>query len=139
MKPLRAGKLEVGVEVTDGRLARVTLPRTAPSAIRRADLEKLVAQLKAHAPDLDDATPFTRAVWGELQKIPAGSVKTYGEIAAAVGRPNAARAVGNACGANPLPLFIPCHRAVAKNGLGGFSGGLDWKRALLAAERKEKA
>jgi O-6-methylguanine DNA methyltransferase len=117
----------------------ITLPRATPSDIRLGDLEKLVTQLKKLAPDHGDATPFTRAVWRELQKIPAGRVKTYGEIAAAIGKPNAARAVGNACGANPLPLLVPCHRAVAKSGLGGFSGGLAWKRALLAAERKEKA
>jgi O-6-methylguanine DNA methyltransferase len=68
-------------------------------------------------------------------------VKTYGEIAAALGKPGAARAVGNACGANPLPLYIPCHRVVAGNGLGGFTSGLAWKRALLKAEgwNEEKA
>jgi O-6-methylguanine DNA methyltransferase len=134
MKTLRVGGLEVGVEISGGKLLGVTFPAKAPVAIRRSDLEKLVAQLKSHEPDLGNASPFTRAVWGELQKIPAGRVKSYSEIAVAVGKPKAARAVGNACGANPLPLFIPCHRAVAKSGLGGFSGGLDWKRALLAAE-----
>jgi O-6-methylguanine DNA methyltransferase len=136
---VRAGQLSVDAEVDGGKLRGITLPRSAPAAIRPGDLEKLVAQLEKLAPDHGEAPPFTRTVWRQLRKIPVGSVMTYGEIAAAIGRPGAARAVGNACGANPLPLFIPCHRAVARNGLGGFSGGLAWKRALLAAERKEKA
>jgi methylated-DNA-[protein]-cysteine S-methyltransferase len=64
--------------------------------------------------------------------------RTYGEIAEAIGSPGAARAVGSACGANPLPLFIPCHRAVAAGGkLGGFSGGLGIKKKLLAWEGVE--
>ncbi len=79
-------------------------------------------------------TEFQRAVWNELKKIPRGEVRTYGDIAVSIGNPRAARAVGSACGANPLPLFIPCHRAVAKNGPGGFGSGLPWKRLLLEAE-----
>jgi len=79
-------------------------------------------------------TKFQMAVWNELKKIPRGQTRTYGEIAAAIGRPKAARAVGSACGANPLPLFIPCHRVVAKNGLGGFRSGLPWKKLLLKNE-----
>ena len=69
-----------------------------------------------------------------MQKIPRGQTRTYGEIAAAIGRLNAVRAVGSACGANPLPLFIPCHRVVAKTGLGGFGSGLPWKKLLLKEE-----
>jgi len=79
-------------------------------------------------------TVFQQAVWNELKKIPRGQTRTYGEIAAAIGRPNAVRAVGSACGANPIPLFIPCHRVVAKNGLGGFGAGLPWKKLLLELE-----
>lgn len=79
-------------------------------------------------------TEFQMAVWRELKKIPRGQTRTYGQIAAAVGRPKAARAVGSACGKNPIPVFIPCHRAVASNGLGGFSGGLPWKKLLLELE-----
>ncbi len=81
-----------------------------------------------------DGTDFQRAVWNELKNIPRGQTRTYGEIAAAIGRPKAVRAVGSACGANPLPLFIPCHRIVAKNGLGGFGSGLPWKKLLLELE-----
>ena len=83
---------------------------------------------------IPDCTPFQRAVWNELKKIPRGQTRTYGEIAKAIGRPKAGRAVGSACGANPLPVFIPCHRVVAKNGLGGFGSGLPWKILLLTME-----
>ncbi|MBW1602892.1 methylated-DNA--[protein]-cysteine S-methyltransferase [Streptomyces sp. JJ66] len=79
---------------------------------------------------------FTARVLRELAaSVPYGSVITYQELADAVGQPGAVRAVGAAMGANPLPLVVPCHRVVATGGgLGGFSGGLDTKRALLALE-----
>jgi len=79
-------------------------------------------------------TDFQKAVWKELKKIPRGQTRTYGEIAAAIGRPNAVRAVGTACGANPVPLLIPCHRVTAQNGLSGFGSGLPWKTLLLKTE-----
>lgn len=80
-------------------------------------------------------TPFQKAVWDLLCDIPAGSVLTYGELASRAGHPRAARAAGSACGANPIPFIIPCHRVVAAQGrLGGFGLGLDVKRALLARE-----
>ena len=79
-------------------------------------------------------TEFQKEVWREMKKIPRGEMRTYGEIAEAIGRPNAVRAVGSACGANPVPLFIPCHRVVAQNGLGGFGAGLPWKKLLLELE-----
>ena len=81
-------------------------------------------------------TDFQRAVWTALGEIPYGEVASYGDLARWAGRPLAARAVGQACGANRLPLVIPCHRAVAKGGLGGFAGGLRWKERLLALERE---
>jgi O-6-methylguanine DNA methyltransferase len=75
-------------------------------------------------------------VLAELQTIPRGTTVTYGELARRVDVPRAARAVGTACSANPLPLFVPCHRVVAAHGaLGGFSAGLAWKKFLLAKER----
>jgi O-6-methylguanine DNA methyltransferase len=74
-------------------------------------------------------------VLAALQAIPRGATQTYGAIAGQLGTPRAARAVGAACGANPLPLFIPCHRVVAAHGaLGGFSAGRAWKKFLLAKE-----
>jgi methylated-DNA-[protein]-cysteine S-methyltransferase len=85
--------------------------------------------------DLSPGTAFQQSVWRALQGIPAGATRSYGEIARAVGSPRASRAVGQACGANPIPVLIPCHRALAAGGkLGGFSGGLDWKRRLLQRE-----
>ena len=87
-------------------------------------------------PPLDLAgTEFQKSVWSALRKIPLGKTKSYGEIARAIGKPKAVRAVGGACGANPVPVLVPCHRVLAANKkLGGFSGGLDWKRKLLARE-----
>ncbi|MDH4121220.1 MAG: methylated-DNA--[protein]-cysteine S-methyltransferase [Deltaproteobacteria bacterium] len=79
-------------------------------------------------------TPFQRQVWQELSRIPHGQTMTYGALAARIGQPSAARAVGGANGANPLPLLIPCHRVVAGNGLGGYSSGLEIKRFLLNLE-----
>jgi len=85
--------------------------------------------------DLSAGTPFQQAVWHALEKIPVGQTCSYGEIARAIGRPKGFRAVGSACGANPIPVLVPCHRVLAAKGkLGGFSGGLDWKRALLQRE-----
>lgn len=84
-----------------------------------------------------DGTPFQCAIWSVLQRVPYGTTVTYAQLAASAGRPTAARACGAANGANRLPLVVPCHRVVAADGsLGGFSGGLDAKRALLALERR---
>ena len=78
---------------------------------------------------------FTARVWREIAKIPRGEVRSYARIAKSLRNPNAARAVGQACGRNPVPLIIPCHRVVASaGGLGGFSGGLKWKQRLLELE-----
>jgi methylated-DNA-[protein]-cysteine S-methyltransferase len=80
-------------------------------------------------------TPFQRAVWQALQRIPYGHTSTYGEIARAIGNANAVRAVGAAIGQNPHTIIVPCHRVVGANGsLTGFAGGLDRKTFLLAHE-----
>jgi O-6-methylguanine DNA methyltransferase len=85
--------------------------------------------------DVQSGTAFQQKVWEALRNIGRGRSKSYGEIARELGTPNAARAVGSACGANPIPLLIPCHRVLASGGkLGGFSGGLDWKKRLLSRE-----
>lgn len=101
-------------------------------------LEKMLAGCDAKKlPPLDwhGKTEFQQSVWKQMLKIPAGKTKSYGEIAAALKNPKAVRAVGGACGANPIPVLVPCHRILAANKkLGGFSGGLDWKRSLLARE-----
>jgi O-6-methylguanine DNA methyltransferase len=78
---------------------------------------------------------FPVRVWREIAKIPRGEVRSYARIAKALRKPLAFRAVGQACGRNPVPLVIPCHRVVASDGaLGGFSGDLAWKRKLLELE-----
>jgi len=79
-------------------------------------------------------TPFQQAVWAQLRTIPAGTTQTYGDVARALGKPTATRAVGAANGANPLPLVVPCHRVVGTDGLVGYGPGLDHKRWLLAHE-----
>lgn len=85
--------------------------------------------------DLSGGTKFRLRVWAELGRLARGETRSYGEIAEELGKRKAARAVGGACGANPIPVLIPCHRVLAANGsLGGFSGGLEWKRRLLAIE-----
>jgi methylated-DNA-[protein]-cysteine S-methyltransferase len=85
--------------------------------------------------DVSAGTPFQQRVWGALRRIGVGRTMTYGQIAGAIGKPKAARAVGSACGANPIPVLIPCHRVLAGDGsVGGFSAGLKWKERLLASE-----
>lgn len=84
--------------------------------------------------DLSRLTPFFRRVLDELQRVPHGAVLTYGQLADLVGRPRAARAVGQAVGRNPVAVIVPCHRVVAGNGIGGFGLGLEAKRRLLAIE-----
>lgn len=82
-------------------------------------------------------TPFQHAVWKALAGIPYGETRTYRDIATAIGRPNAVRAVGAANGRNPLSLVVPCHRVIGSNGtLTGYAGGLERKRWLLQHERR---
>ena len=109
-------------------------PRTAE--VRRQLAEYFAGERRefdlALAPQ---GTPFERAVWGELLKIPFGETRTYGEIAETLGRPGAARAVGRANSANPIPIVVPCHRVIGSDGsLTGFGGGLDAKSRLLELE-----
>jgi len=79
---------------------------------------------------------FQHKVWSAIAKIPFGQTRSYGEIAEAIGHPGAARAVGTACGANPLPLFVPCHRVLAaRGGIGGYGfSGIELKKRLLRLE-----
>lgn len=85
--------------------------------------------------DLRGRPPFARAVWEHLRLLPRGQVRTYGELARAVGRPRAARAVGQAMAANPVPPIVPCHRVIGRGGrLTGFGGGLELKARMLQME-----
>lgn len=87
------------------------------------------------AMDISECTPFQQRVLKALMAVPFGELVTYGELAERAGVPRGARAVGGAVGSNPLPIFIPCHRVVASaRGLGGYSGGLEWKERLLSHE-----
>lgn len=89
--------------------------------------------------DLTGTTPFQRSVYQAVSKIPYGETRTYAEIAAQIHKPDAARAVGGANGANPLPILIPCHRLVGTDGsLRGYggAGGIETKRYLLALEKR---
>ncbi len=82
-------------------------------------------------------TVFQRRVWETLRRIPRGETRTYQDIARAIGAPRAVRAVGSACGANPVALAVPCHRAVRTDGgMGGYAWGIQRKRKLLALEKK---
>lgn len=82
-----------------------------------------------------EGSPFQQEVWKALGRVPYGEKTTYGELAAFAGKPRAYRAVGAALKRNRLPIFVPCHRVLASDGIGGFSGGLRWKRILLDLEK----
>lgn len=84
------------------------------------------------------STAFQRRVWEELRRIPRGETRTYGQLAAALGRPTAARAVARACATNPVAVLVPCHRVVGGDGkLHGYRWGLERKQRLLDAERQK--
>lgn len=136
----------------EAALTRLWLPGTLPdrygrgeetpllSEARRQLLAYLAGDLRAFdLPLAPGGTDFQREVWRALEAVPYGRTRTYGEIAAAVGRPKAVRAVGQANHVNPLPIFIPCHRVVGKGGaLTGYAGGLALKGALLALEAEKE-
>jgi len=106
---------------------------------------KVAALVDAPATTLDvpldlRGTRFQREVWRALRAIPAGATTTYGELAARLGRPDSARAVGAACGANPLAIVVPCHRVIARDGsLTGYRWGVERKRALLEREAAQRS
>jgi O-6-methylguanine DNA methyltransferase len=87
------------------------------------------------SPFVEKGTAFQRRVWDQIADIPYGETKTYGELARALGNPGAARAVGQACNANPLALIVPCHRVTGSSGPGGFAGGCAVKQYLLELEQ----
>lgn len=90
--------------------------------------------------DLSRGTPFERRVWEATRRVPYGATISYGAIASRIGSPRAARAVGNALGRNPVPILVPCHRVIlGSRDVGGFSGGIGWKRYLLDLERGQLA
>jgi len=140
----------LGVTVDDGDVVGVSFGAAGPLAgSTQLDpaLALAVAELTAYfsGQRTDFTVPlrfvrgsaFERAVWAQIAAIPYGQMRTYGEIARAVGEPGGAQAVGAACGSNPIPVIVPCHRVVAAAGkLGGFGGGLPRKRTLLQLEAR---
>ena len=122
-------------------------PKTQPNLTglakrwHRATAQALETMLLGQAPralpplDLSAGTEFQISVWQQLLQIPLGQARSYGELAKRLGKPGASRAVGSACGANPIPVIVPCHRVLAAHRrIGGFSGGPGWKQRLLKIE-----
>lgn len=111
----------------------------APQALE-GWVSKILTHLRGHEPHLDlptdvQATAFQRRVWEELRRIPYGATRTYTQVARAIGRPKAIRAVARACATNPVSVVVPCHRVVREDGnLAGYRWGLDRKQALLESE-----
>ncbi len=145
-------KMKVGVATRDGHVTEIRYLPLSSSAVspRNALAERAALQLEAYRRDPDsrfdlpvviEGSPLQKAVWQAMCAIPRGKTRTYGDVAREVGAhfPVDARAVGQACGDNRLPIVIPCHRVVAADGIGGFShatGGylLEAKRWLLLHE-----
>lgn len=112
-------------------------PGHAPEAVRRAIVAYFDGDVRAldALPVKTNGTAFQSEVWAALRAIPVGETRSYGQLAAAIGRPNAVRAVGLANGSNPVGVIVPCHRVIGANGtLTGYAGGLERKRWLLAHE-----
>ncbi|AKG52738.1 methylated-DNA--protein-cysteine methyltransferase [Dehalogenimonas sp. WBC-2] len=151
----------IGLEVTGQGVRRVTLPAhnrdavLAEFGIEEKDITHdaggagLADRLKhffmgepvvfQEGLDLSGATTFQQEVYEAACRIPFGETRSYGELAKAIGKPGSARAVGQALGANPIPILIPCHRVVAADGgMGGFSGGINTKKKLLEMEKSGK-
>jgi methylated-DNA-[protein]-cysteine S-methyltransferase len=141
----------VELSIADGRLSGVQLLPSASAARARSgrhsqQMRQYLGALERYfggrdpglqPGDLDfgACTTFARRVYRSLMSVGFGQVVTYGALARLAGSPGAARAVGQAMGRNPLPLFVPCHRVVAADhGLGGFGAGLRWKAGLLRHE-----
>jgi methylated-DNA-[protein]-cysteine S-methyltransferase len=128
----------------DGRLSGVTFAQRTDARSSEPLFREAEAQLGAYfagelrrfeLPLAPRGTAFQLSVWDALLEIPYGSTTTYSELAAAIGRPSACRAVGAANGRNPLAVIVPCHRVVGATGaLTGYGGGLERKRRLLALE-----
>jgi AraC family transcriptional regulator of adaptative response/methylated-DNA-[protein]-cysteine methyltransferase len=114
-------------------------PKSMPD-VKRLILEYLAGDASLARIPLDiRGTVFQRKVWEQLRRIPAGETRSYGQIARAIGAPRAVRAVGSACGANPVALVIPCHRALRTDGsLGGYAWGLARKKKLLEIEKRTR-
>jgi AraC family transcriptional regulator of adaptative response/methylated-DNA-[protein]-cysteine methyltransferase len=144
------GVCTVSVRESDAGAEESLRARFPRAEIRRDDAALKPAldtvQARIAGRNLDSAMPldlqgtdFQREVWNELLAIPPGSTRSYLDVAQAIKRPKATRAVAQACGANPVAVFVPCHRVVMSDGsIGGYSGLPGVKKALLAAEGVEQ-
>ena len=141
------GMLLIGLEdsaVVSLKLAAEFLPETLPCPAAQDVTDQLSEYFSGTRTEFDiplapNGTPFQKLVWRELCRIPYGQTRTYGEIAAAIGSPKAARAVGQAVNRNPIWIVIPCHRIVGAGGkLTGYAGGLELKQQLLNLEQLHK-
>lgn len=139
----------LGISADEGGISRICIANEPPSSCPLPEPVAAAAKQlgeyfkgerrKFKLPLAPKGTPFQRAVWDELLKIPYGSTASYGEIAARVGNPKAARAVGMANNKNPIMIVIPCHRVVGSDGsLTGYAGGLEAKAWLLRLEQTSK-
>jgi AraC family transcriptional regulator of adaptative response/methylated-DNA-[protein]-cysteine methyltransferase len=131
-----AGDLELGLRQEFPNAAAITRDDDALAATVHEVLRRVDGELPREELPLDvRGTAFQLRVWQELQRIPRGETRSYGEVAAAIGVPGGARAVGAACGSNPVSVVVPCHRVLtASGGLGGYAWGLDAKEQLLERE-----
>lgn len=144
------GICTISVGKSDGTLERQLRSRFPTATVKRDDsamartrknVEARIAgrELSRELPLDLHGTDFQLRAWKEMLRIPAGSTRSYADVARRIGRPTAYRAVAQACGANPVPIVVPCHRVIASGGkLGGYTGGLDRKLALLASEGIER-
>ena len=148
----------VAMVVSPSGITRLTLPHATeqaalgeislmPDAVRASfeRFDEAVCRIREYlrgkpvdfsdALDLSAGTEFQRQVWSSCRSIPYGQTRSYGWIAAQIGKPGASRAVGSALGKNPVPIIVPCHRVLSADGsIGGFSGGLATKKKLLELE-----
>ncbi|MCB5264992.1 MAG: methylated-DNA--[protein]-cysteine S-methyltransferase [Candidatus Cloacimonetes bacterium] len=139
--------LEIEIEEeTINRISFCELPlnNLVEDAFEKEVIRQLDAYFAGESQEFDlpffaTGTPFQLMVWEELLRIPYGQTISYREMAELIGKPKAARAVGNALGANPISILIPCHRVISSDGtLGGFGGGLPVKTYLLALEKRNR-
>jgi O-6-methylguanine DNA methyltransferase len=142
--------MNFSLEITEssGKISMISFGKAENKSKKKTPLEiECAMQLQEYlsgnrktfkVPLMIGGTDFQKKVWKEMLKIPYGKTLTYKELAVKIAKPNAYRAVANACGANNLPIIIPCHRVVASNGLGGYSAGIDIKKRLLELEKKNK-
>jgi methylated-DNA-[protein]-cysteine S-methyltransferase len=154
-KPMRSPVGVLQLIATDRGLAAVLWENDDPKRVRLGPLtpdarhpvlleaerqlgDYFAGRLKTFSVPLDCAgTDFQKKVWRALLTIPCGETRSYGQIAAQIGRPKAGRAVGAASGKNPLSIIAPCHRVIGANGkLTGFAGGLEIKASLLRLEKR---